>query len=356
MNLSPNERADVLLVTVTDVETDAVHELLKERHGRQFSNVFAGSQVYRDLGLIGGARTFLMRSEMGSGGVAGSLLTVIAGINDLKPTAIIMLGIAFGIDPQRQQIGDVLVGRQLLLYDLQRVGADSSGAYMVRPRGDRPSVASRLLALFRAGRDNWRGAPLHFGLLLSGDKLVDNQDFRDQLQHLEPEAIGGEMEGAGLYAAAQTQKVDWILIKAISDWADGTKNQQKAQSQRLAAHNAAEYVFHVIEQGGLAAPTVEAVASTPQAHPTPPRADPQARPQAGRPAAGGDLRMLLTERLDSEELNTICFDLSIDPDNLPGSGKAARVRELIAYLTRRNSIEQLRAWIRQNRPDIELPG
>jgi nucleoside phosphorylase len=64
---------------------------------------------------------------------------------------------------------------------------------------------------------------------------------------MEPEAIGGDMEGAGLYAAAGVAKVDWILVKAICDWADGNKNDD---AQQLAAHNAADFVRHVIQLGG----------------------------------------------------------------------------------------------------------
>ncbi|NTU85469.1 MAG: hypothetical protein HGA45_39965 [Chloroflexales bacterium] len=338
MEATTGPSADVLLVTVTDVETDAVRDALAERHGRSFQTTFLGDKTYRDLGLIGGARAMLVRSEMGAGGPGGSLLTVAAGIAALRPAAIIMLGIAFGVAPGRQQIGDILVARQLMLYELQRVGTDSLGDYQLRARGDRPSATAWLLDRFRAGRDDWRGAPPHFGLILSGDKLVDNHDFRAQLGQLEPEAIGGEMEGAGLYAAAQSQRADWILVKAISDWADGAKGQAKDESQRLAARNAAEYVFHVLEKGGLAR--------------TPPGA--AARPGATPLLPPSQLRLLLAERLDSEELGAACFDLGIDPDNLPGRGKAARARELISYLERRNELERLRAWLRQQRPDIDL--
>ena len=69
---------------------------------------------------------------------------------------------------------------------------------------------------------------LSFGTILSGAKLVDSMDFRQQLRALEPEAIGGEMEGAGLYVACHDLKVDWILVKAICDFADGQKSRNKA--------------------------------------------------------------------------------------------------------------------------------
>ena len=97
------------------------------------------------------------------------------------------------------------------------------------------------------GADNdWQGAKAHFGLVLSGEKLINDPHTRDVLLEAQPEAIGGEMEGAGLYAAAREAKVDWILVKAICDWADGNKNDD---AQPLAAHNAAQFVKHVLRLG-----------------------------------------------------------------------------------------------------------
>jgi hypothetical protein len=41
------------------------------------------------------------------------------------------------------------------------------------------------------------------------------------------------------------------------------------------------------------------------------------------------LREILSERLSLEEIRTLCFDLGIDYDNLPGEGKTAKARELM---------------------------
>ena len=138
--------------------------------------------------------------------------------------AVVMVGIAFGINEHKQAIGDVLVSDRLMLYDLQRVGqGKGAGGMAIIPRGDRPHTSPWLINRLQVAKLGWEGAKIRFGLVLSGDKLVDNVDFRGQLLGLEPEAIGGEMEGAGLYVACQNSKVDWILVKAICDWADGQK-------------------------------------------------------------------------------------------------------------------------------------
>lgn len=245
-------KADVLLVTVTEVEARAVLNEVKTKYNREPQPHYLGPKTYYDLGGIGGVRTFMVRSEMGAVGLSGSTTTVFEALERLGSSAVIMVGIAFGVDHEKQRIGDILVSRQLVEYELQRVGTDREGKPDIIPRGDRVSASPRLLDRFRDGELSWQGAPVKFGLILSGLKLVDNLDLRDQLRRHEPEAMGGEMEGAGLYDAAQFHRADWILVKAICDWADGKKYENKSQRQQEAARNAAQFVIHVLARGGLA--------------------------------------------------------------------------------------------------------
>src|SRR5205085_4068342 len=54
-----------------------------------------------------------------------------------------------------------------------------------------------------------------------------------------------------LYAASYRNAIDWIVVKAICDWGDGKKNQNKRGRQQKAAKNAASFTLHVLRQGGL---------------------------------------------------------------------------------------------------------
>ncbi len=242
---------DVLLVTAKQEETEAIVNACEQATGRSHTLEFLGAGAYFDLDKIGGARTFLVQSEMGAGGPGGATLTIQEGIQFLSPSAVILVGIAFGMQQKKQRMGDVLVSRQLLGYELQRIGQEESGEWNFRLRGDKPQGSTRLLAQVRASLVSWQGQKVHIGLMLSGDKLVDNFDFRELLRKFEPEAIGGEMEGAGLYAAAERNHKDWIIIKAISDWADGKKKYQQSQRQHDAVRNATQLVMHVLQKGGL---------------------------------------------------------------------------------------------------------
>jgi nucleoside phosphorylase len=85
---------------------------------------------------------------------------------------------------------------------------------------------------------------------------VDDPAFKAELFRKYPHAIGGEMEGVGLSAAAVRHGVPWILVKAICDWGDGKKHKKH---QPLAAAAAVSLVHHVLSQAdvlhGLVKPT-----------------------------------------------------------------------------------------------------
>jgi nucleoside phosphorylase len=248
----PIPNPNVLLITATTVESSAVIEACQNWGGasgpdREYPVEAFPEVVVIRLPVIHGTTIFLTQCEMGSTGASGAILTASAAIRTLRPVAVIMLGIAFGVDEKKQTIGNVLVANQIQDYELQRIGTDDQGQPKVLPRGDRASASPHLLQRFRLAVPSWHGQTQPtFGLLLSGQKLLDNIAFRDALTGLWPEAIGGEMEGAGLYAAASRDKVDWIVAKAICDFADGNKQVDKQARQQLAARNAADFVMHVL--------------------------------------------------------------------------------------------------------------
>src|SRR5690242_14005262 len=105
------QQADVLLVTVTQLESRAVLKAFREATGQNSIPVTIDDRAYHDLGTLNGARVFLALSEMGAIGVGGSLQAVQKGIGALRPTAVIMVGIAFGINEATQKIGDILVSQ-----------------------------------------------------------------------------------------------------------------------------------------------------------------------------------------------------------------------------------------------------
>ena len=242
--------ADVLLVTATMTETKAVREAFGVTV-QEANPPGIGNRAYFDLGTVNGARVMMTQSEMSAGSPGGSQQAVQQGIATLSPAAVVMVGIAFGMHEEEQRIGDILVAEHLYLYENQRVGTQVDGSTKVVVRGDKPPASAWLRNLLKSVTITWRGAEVMFGTILTGNKLVDNLEFREQLRFVEPGAIGGEMEGAGLFVACHEKKVDWILVKAISDFANGRKGENEKENQALAAKNAAIFVHHALRSASV---------------------------------------------------------------------------------------------------------
>lgn len=63
------------------------------------------------------------------------------------------------------------------------------------------------------------------GVFLSGPEVVNDGKRRAELIKRFPEATANEMEGEGLFAAAHDLNIEWIVIKGVSNPADGKKSE-----------------------------------------------------------------------------------------------------------------------------------
>lgn len=243
-NASMSQKADILLVTVTEIETQALLNCFPP------AKRLIIDQVYYDFGFIGPARTVMVRSTRM--GPFSAIHCVERGIDQFSPQIVIMVGIAFGLHPHEQEIGDILVAQQIINWDLHKIRTGLDKEPIIVPRGTVIPVTDRLLNCFQDHLLDWKPPPrVYIGPIFSSSRLIDHEETRNELSPYFPEAIGGEMEGHGLCDACLHKKVDWILVKAICDWADGNKGENKERNQRLAADNAARFVLSVIRRYGL---------------------------------------------------------------------------------------------------------
>lgn len=194
------------------------------------------------LGRFGAFQCVLMLSSMSSQGPTGATLSVDAVIREWDPVAALLIGVAFGASRRKHRPADVLVAEHIIPYEHQRVGKEPMFRNPVPPSS--PTLVNR----FRHALDWTFCRPdgsfcsRHVGPVLSGDKLIDNSEFKNSLLNQYPNAIGGEMEGSGFWAAADRARKHWILVKGVCDWADGRKRDSY---QQMAAASAVSLALHV---------------------------------------------------------------------------------------------------------------
>lgn len=228
----------ILIVSATDIETNSIHSKITPLNG--FDNIikhFDGNLTYY-FGVFGCYKVAHVQCAMGSISRDSSIMTVSTALHKLHSKVVIMIGIAFGVDEVKQKIGDVLIAESVIPYDTKRVGKKDT-----IHRGIEAQSSQLLINRFKNIR-TWEHiinggskAKLIFTRLLSGEELVDNIKRRNELTKAFPDSKGGEMEGAGVYSACGN-KIDWILVKGICDFANGDKGENKKNNQQIAIESA----------------------------------------------------------------------------------------------------------------------
>ena len=264
-------RCNILILVTTRSERKALEAAAKEA-GVQFARKKApGIGRYYYLGSVGTTKVNAAPTEMGPFGHQGSAakaMLLTAKALDLQlatsATGIVQLGMAFGVDAATQRSGDVLVSTSLIPYDNRDVVAETAESVAFPLGADEPAIASyappanddqpyrtdytrakrqyakqSLLQMLQ--REAGRGAYDHrifFGGLLSGAARIFSRRFLKELVKGVPQAedgiIGGDMEGVGLLSASPPDEPSWIVVKAISDFADERRGDVEQDETRRA--------------------------------------------------------------------------------------------------------------------------
>ncbi len=244
-------RCDVLLFVATTTEKSELERAAKSLN-IHFSRKTGRFGRYYDLGIVGVTRVLAVKTEMGPLSYRGSASMAIQYLAETAATGVISLGMAFGVNPQRQNIGDIIVSTSLLPYDNRdvrtengKIGVDYS---RVKPYMSKES----LVQIFEreSERDKWRGKA-HFGAILTGAARIFCQAYRDELVDncgVGPDpVVGGEMEGVGILGVSEVDDPVWIVVKGISDFADEARDDVIRKSRPVACGNSARFVLSALE-------------------------------------------------------------------------------------------------------------
>jgi adenosylhomocysteine nucleosidase len=251
------------LFVATSSEEEALKDAARGR-GYPFERIhdkFLGRYYW--LGKIGNERVIAVRAKgMGPLGRGGSTDLALRFRRLTAASAIVQVGMAFGVAPQTQKYGDVLVSTSLIPYDnrdvrpgstwsriTRRLGFGGPGYVVDYARASRQEASPVLISLFQREKEREQHSyRVHVGALLSGAARIDTAVFRDELLRSVPGGhdpiVGGEMEGVGLLAAGD--EPIWCVVKGILDFAAGDRDRVKEKNRPIACRNAAEFVLSAL--------------------------------------------------------------------------------------------------------------
>jgi adenosylhomocysteine nucleosidase len=256
----PSKRQCSLLIFLAlPAEEEALREAA-DSHGLAFEKIRDQRLgEYFWLGVVGNETVIVVRPArehgrvvMGPLGRLGSAAKAIRFREATGAQGILQIGMAFGIAPESQKLGDVLVSSSLIPYDNRDVRSASVGYVVDYSQASREPARPALVNLFL--REKTRGGHsfgIHVGAILSGAARIHCGYFRDELMRSVPGGedpiVGGEMEGVGLLAASfAADDPVWCVVKGISDFADECRDQVIAVSRPIACRNAAQFVLSAL--------------------------------------------------------------------------------------------------------------
>ena len=227
------ENINIVLYVANDVEFSETYNFLAEKSNNRLVKFAHSDNIYY-IGNIGEYTVALVK-----GGIVGqeSTLSSIITINKALKTFyncdyLITVGVCGGFKG-KVALGDVVVAYEMINYESQKI---HDGKITDRSQGlisgDLGYKLSSEVALMNFGYFD-----VHFGKVLSGNKVVSDKDFAEKLLEIHPDAMALDMEGYAVARVAVTKKLkDWIFIKSPSDFLQdkqGSRGQDKATRNAL---------------------------------------------------------------------------------------------------------------------------
>ncbi|WP_281887890.1 5'-methylthioadenosine/adenosylhomocysteine nucleosidase [Paenibacillus sp. YYML68] len=189
-------------------------------------------------GTLHGQRIVLCRSGVGK---VNAAVTTQLLIDTFGVEAIVFTGVAGAVDPALN-VGDLVVSTDLMQHD---VDVTALGF----PRGTIPYQESSVFTANKelrelaaaVSREKFEGRVLE-GRILSGDQFIASREVVSTL-HSELQGACVEMEGAAVAQVCTMNEVPFVVIRSMSDKADGSAHVNFAEFTQLAS----EHSFQIVD-------------------------------------------------------------------------------------------------------------
>ncbi len=220
-----------------------------------------------------GSYKLVIASPLGMGRVKSASLVKDA-LKRWSPKYVFVTGIAGGVAEQGVNLGDILIGNQIVDYELQKLTPDGPQMRweIYRPDARLIAAANNFSIDFQhtidINRPSAGMANIHVGPIASGDKVMAVAETFAKYRESWPRIIGVEMEAGGVGAAVYqaSENTGFFMVRGVSDLADESKDTETVQKWRDYACNiAAAYLIAFLEHGPITNTTSGNLATTPDA-------------------------------------------------------------------------------------------
>lgn len=276
-NHSEATGAEVVVLTVIPIELQAARAALGlgEASYRTFpggTHYYTGTFESQRLGH----RCSVALGCIGMAGNIGAAGATADAIRVFRPQVLLLMGIAAGMRG-KIKIGEVVFSERVVGYESAALVAGPEGSQALQPRPTMPEPSHRLIQdvtfynpqaerlnqrfdtiggsfpVAPAGQEEQYQKHVAASIgarsttIASGEKLLRTPEFlRDIREHQHGRTDTGEMEAVGFAQTCNRERVDWLVIRGISDFGDEFKDDS---FHRFASYAAATVLIDFLTYG-----------------------------------------------------------------------------------------------------------
>lgn len=193
-------------------------------------------------GILAGKKVVVVRSGIGkvNAGICAQILADVFSVD-----AIINTGIAGSLN-KNINIGDIVLSTDVVQHDMDATGF-----------GYRKGQIPQMPVFFFNADDNLRRLAAEVckevnpdiqvfeGRIASGDQFVCDQDVKNRIVS-EFSAYATEMEGAAIGQAAYLNEIPFLVVRAISDKADGSAQMDYSEFEKAAVDHGVRLTLNML--------------------------------------------------------------------------------------------------------------
>lgn len=193
-------------------------------------------------GILAGKKAVVVRSGIGkvNAGICAQILADVFSVD-----AIINTGIAGSLN-KNINIGDIVLSTDVVQHDMDATGF-----------GYRKGQIPQMPVFFFNADENLRRLAAEVcrevnpdiqvfeGRIASGDQFVCNQDVKNRIVS-EFSAYATEMEGAAIGQAAYLNEIPFLVVRAISDKADGSAQMDYSEFEKAAVDHSVRLTLNML--------------------------------------------------------------------------------------------------------------
>ena len=193
-------------------------------------------------GILAGKKAVVVRSGIGkvNAGICAQILADVFSVD-----AIINTGIAGSLN-KNINIGDIVLSTDVVQHDMDATGF-----------GYRKGQIPQMPVFFFNADDNLRRLAAEVckevnpdiqvfeGRIASGDQFVCDQDVKNRIVS-DFSAYATEMEGAAIGQAAYLNEIPFLVVRAISDKADGSAQMDYSEFEKAAVDHSVRLTLNML--------------------------------------------------------------------------------------------------------------